>query len=354
MSTRNTIVAVFLFLTASLIPCVPAYAQGTPPEADGIGALSEEGPETRYDAALQPDEGAGLMYPSTVIRGDILAATLRVPGTASVQGEVELPDGSVHTAHGWRVGGGPGQLWLLLFGIPSTSPAGAGTIRVAVYPRVSTISGGGIGETRKFLGHFTVGPRDFISETIRLDGAMSDLRTEEDARKEEESRILWNLIHTTDLEGRYHRGRFISPLSTFRYTSRYGDRRLFAYADGDTGRGLHNGVDLAAPTGTPVAAAGRGRVVMATNRIVTGGTVVIEHLPAVYSLYYHLDSLDVHIGDIVEQGEHIGTVGSTGLSTGPHLHWEVRVSGVAVDPEQVIQAPRLDISVIRGSLLQSP
>ncbi len=93
---------------------------------------------------------------------------------------------------------------------------------------------------------------------------------------------------------------------------------------------------------------------MATNRIVTGGTVVIEHLPAVYSLYYHLDTVDVAVNDIVEQGERIGTVGSTGLSTGPHLHWELRVSGVAVDPEQVIRAPHLDISVIRGSLLQSP
>jgi murein DD-endopeptidase MepM/ murein hydrolase activator NlpD len=144
------------------------------------------------------------------------------------------------------------------------------------------------------------------------------------------------------------------PLDSLRYTSFYGDRRTYAYSDGGSAGSIHNGVDLAAPTGTPIHAPGRGRVRMATNRIVTGGTIVIEHLPGVYSLYYHLDSVDVTVGETVETGAVIGTVGSTGLSTGPHLHWELRVAGVAVDPAFVVDDALLDTDHLRGTLSSVP
>ena len=72
---------------------------------------------------------------------------------------------------------------------------------------------------------------------------------------------------------------------------------------------------------------------MAENRISTGWSVVIEHLPGVYSLYYHMDSLTVEKGDMVKRGTLIGYSGATGLATGPHLHWEVRVNGNAVNPD---------------------
>ena len=82
---------------------------------------------------------------------------------------------------------------------------------------------------------------------------------------------------------------------------------------------------------------------MASERIITGFTVVIEHLPGLYSLYYHLDSLSVREGQRVSQGDRIGTVGSTGLATGPHLHWEVRSAGVAVDPDLLVKRPLIDL-----------
>jgi len=104
------------------------------------------------------------------------------------------------------------------------------------------------------------------------------------------------------------------------------------------------------PTGTPVAAAGAGKVVFAGDRIVTGLTVVLEHLPGVYSLYYHLNDIAVAEGDVVEQGTTVGGVGSTGLATGPHLHWEVRVSGVPVKPEPLVSLPVLDKDSIFGML----
>ena len=72
---------------------------------------------------------------------------------------------------------------------------------------------------------------------------------------------------------------------------------------------------------------------MAENRISTGYSIVIEHLPGLYSLYYHLSELKVEEGQMVKQGELIGKSGATGLATGPHLHWEIRLNGSAVVPE---------------------
>ena len=61
-----------------------------------------------------------------------------------------------------------------------------------------------------------------------------------------------------------------------------------------------------------------------------------------YTLYYHLNSIEVTVGEIVNGGDRIGTVGATGMVTGPHLHWELRIAGVAADPEGIIGTPILD------------
>ena len=85
---------------------------------------------------------------------------------------------------------------------------------------------------------------------------------------------------------------------------------------------------------------------MAKERVLTGLTVVMEHLPGVYSLYYHMDSIRVEQGQMVEAGMVIGTVGSTGLVTGPHLHWEIRAGGIAVNPDTFIEKPIIDKEAI--------
>ncbi|HOX48796.1 MAG TPA: M23 family metallopeptidase, partial [Spirochaetales bacterium] len=104
----------------------------------------------------------------------------------------------------------------------------------------------------------------------------------------------------------------------------------------------HLGVDFAVVKGTPVRAAARGRVVFAAERIVTGTTVVIEHLPGLYSIYMHLSSASVAAGRLVERGEVVALSGNSGLSTGPHLHWELRALGRSVDPEAWVKAAPLD------------
>ncbi|MFW6312414.1 MAG: M23 family metallopeptidase [Spirochaetota bacterium] len=178
--------------------------------------------------------------------------------------------------------------------------------------------------------------RRFRSEDIALNSALSSLRGDYDPRKVEESRLLTDLILSRDPEALHNPGPLAWPLpEDTRRTSFFGDRRTFLYSGGERASSIHAGLDLAAPVGTPVYSSGAGVVRMARSRIVTGGTVVIEHLPGVYSLYYHLDEISVDEGVDIDIGELIGTVGATGLATGPHLHWEIRVAGVPVSPEDV-------------------
>jgi len=99
---------------------------------------------------------------------------------------------------------------------------------------------------------------------------------------------------------------------------------------------LHAGVDLSAPSGTAILAAAKGKVVLAEPRGGYGNCVVISHGFGIATVYAHQSRLSVQPGDKVEAGDVIGAVGSTGLSTGPHLHFETRVRGVPVDPENFI------------------
>ncbi|RKX76409.1 MAG: M23 family peptidase [Spirochaetes bacterium] len=184
--------------------------------------------------------------------------------------------------------------------------------------------------------------RDFMAENIRLGEAMSELRQSSDPRKWEEARELSALLKTFNAESIYCTEIQDLPVKDARITSDFGDRRKYIYSDGGSAHSIHTGVDLAAPRGTSVFAGGRGKVVFTGMRILTGNTVVIEHLPGVYGLYYHLDSIEVEKGQFVEKGEPIGTVGATGLVTGAHLHWEIRVAGIPVEPWWLLEKNLLD------------
>lgn len=116
-------------------------------------------------------------------------------------------------------------------------------------------------------------------------------------------------------------------------TGRFGLRRIL---NGQP-RNPHSGMDIAAPTGTPVKATADGKVLHTGDFFFSGNTVYIDHGTGVISLYAHLDSIDVQAGDTVQQGDIIGTVGSTGRATDPHLHWSVYLNGAAVDPALFIQ-----------------
>jgi murein DD-endopeptidase MepM/ murein hydrolase activator NlpD len=124
------------------------------------------------------------------------------------------------------------------------------------------------------------------------------------------------------------KGIFASPIPGAAVTSGFGSRVHPVYGDVR----MHTGIDFRASTGTPVRAAGAGKVVYAGWRGGYGNTVIIDHGNSLATLYGHLSSISVGVGQTVSRGQVIARAGSTGLSTGPHLHFEVRANGVPVNP----------------------
>ncbi len=102
----------------------------------------------------------------------------------------------------------------------------------------------------------------------------------------------------------------------------------------------HHGIDLGAPTGTPIHASGEGRVVYAGPRGGYGNLVVIDHGNGFKTRYAHCDTVQVEVGQAVKSGDEIAAVGNTGRSTGPHLHFEVRHDDTPVDPADWLRGNR--------------
>jgi murein DD-endopeptidase MepM/ murein hydrolase activator NlpD len=286
-----------------------------------------------------------LRVPETVVQGDILMVLLRGPWSNIRSITAELADGAGKTSlsfSGFRFpppGIVSGEYWAAPGGISSVQAPGDYEITLNLFFAD--------GRRTALTRPVKILRRDFVREDIPLNQAMSDLRLMRDPRKDAEARELSALLAASNLSSVYHGGSLSLPIAEgFRESSFFGDRRTFLYTDGGKARSVHYGIDYAAPRGTPVYAAGAGRVVMAKERVLTGFSVVIEHLPGVYSLYYHLDKLEVQEGLIVLAGEKIGESGFTGLATGPHLHWEVRAAGNAVDPKTLLGAPLIDKTLL--------
>jgi hypothetical protein len=126
-------------------------------------------------------------------------------------------------------------------------------------------------------------------------------------------------------------GLFQSPVTTTIVTAGYGGARSY---NGGPFEIFHTGVDFAGTVGTPILAAAGGTVVFSDTLELRGLTLIIDHGLGVFSSYNHLAAINVAVGDRVEPGQPVALGGSTGLSTGPHLHWELRVMDVPVDGMQ--------------------
>jgi murein DD-endopeptidase MepM/ murein hydrolase activator NlpD len=161
----------------------------------------------------------------------------------------------------------------------------------------------------------TVDPPPAIAERIAREQAqVAAARTRDDAREDFAQRFLW------PVEGRI--------------SGRFGNQRIYNGAP----KSPHSGMDIAAAQGTPVKAPAAGIVTFAAPDLyLTGGTVLIDHGAGVSSNFLHLSRIDVRVGDRVEQGQVFAAVGSTGRSTGPHLHWGMNWFDIRVDPLLVLE-----------------
>ena len=116
-------------------------------------------------------------------------------------------------------------------------------------------------------------------------------------------------------------------------STQFGEIRI-TNSDNSTRRS-HYGMDFAVPTGTPVWAGNAGKVLIAESLLNTGNTVVIDHGGGLKSFYYHMSALHTETGAMVAKGDLIGEVGSEGYSTGPHLHYEIRIGEQAISPSML-------------------
>lgn len=130
---------------------------------------------------------------------------------------------------------------------------------------------------------------------------------------------------------------FVRPISAeYPTTSAYGIRRSY---DGGPYNSYHAGQDFGAPVGVTVTVPADGIVSWAGPLVVRGNAVIIDHGKGIFTGYWHLSDMFVEEGQPVAAGDLLGLVGNTGLSTGAHLHWEMRIYGIAVDPMQFLEEP---------------
>jgi murein DD-endopeptidase MepM/ murein hydrolase activator NlpD len=136
------------------------------------------------------------------------------------------------------------------------------------------------------------------------------------------------------------------PVASYTLTSGYGIR----YDPFTGGRANHAGLDMAGAHGEPVMASAAGRVVRAERFGAYGMTIDIDHGRGLMTRYAHLSRINVAIGDRVEMGERIGAMGSTGRSTGTHLHYEIRVDGQPVNPRPFVESANYILAMQRSRI----
>jgi len=179
----------------------------------------------------------------------------------------------------------------------------------------------------------TVLPDDF--ETIYQELVVSDeLAEKADPANTANDYIMVREAKSHSNETSYLDGLFILPL-TGEFGTSYAQTR---YINGENPY-RHSGLDIDGDTGDPIIAANSGEVVFSGELVRTGNTVIIDHGMELFSSYLHMSELDVTKGDFVEKGDLIGKVGSTGFSTGPHLHWSITLYGNYMSPMWLVENP---------------
>ena len=128
------------------------------------------------------------------------------------------------------------------------------------------------------------------------------------------------------------RGTVFHPFTNTGVQSAFADYRTYVYKGKEVDQQVHLGFDLASFTNTPIVAANRGKVLFADELGIYGNTVILDHGMGVQSLYAHLSSIDVKVGDMVEKEQPLGRSGRTGMALGDHLHFTMLVSGQMVNP----------------------
>lgn len=172
---------------------------------------------------------------------------------------------------------------------------------------------------------FKIEDRQFKAEQLRVNPKRIKLSAKDQKRANAEQLIL-NKIYASSPNAFQFEQAFASPMSSH-VTSVYGTKRVYNKQK----KGQHLGIDFRAAIGDKVPAANAGKVVLADDLFYTGWTVIIDHGMDIFTVYGHLSKPLVEAGQIVQRGQLIGLSGNTGRTSGPHLHWGVKVQGQYID-----------------------
>ncbi|GAU77072.1 M23 family metallopeptidase [Fusibacter sp. 3D3] len=162
---------------------------------------------------------------------------------------------------------------------------------------------------------YEIVPRKFHIQHLIIDETIAKTTKNDNANAEFAEKYTPLRKQSSDED--FTTGDYLIP-TTGRLSTEYGETR---YVNGSPTSYRHSGLDIAAPRGTPVYATNSGKVLLATPLILTGNTILIDHGQGIFSTYFHLDKLTITEGQMVTKGALIGEVGTTGFSTGPHLHF---------------------------------
>jgi len=177
-----------------------------------------------------------------------------------------------------------------------------------------------------------VNDKEFVTQDLTIDPQIAAETRNEKSAQEVKEKI--DPLRPICDDVAHWEGEFIMPVEGGRVREYdFGKRR---HVNGSPTSYRHNGLDIGHDLGVPVMASNSGRVLIADYMIGTGNTVIIEHGFGLKTWYYHMDELNVETGDMVKKGDIIGKVGSTGFSTGPHLHFSASVNEVYINPITLI------------------
>ena len=209
--------------------------------------------------------------------------------------------------------------WTALVGIALSAEPGTARIRVQ----------GDAGE-RELA--YTIAPKRYTEQHLKVSPRTVDLSPEDLSRHERERAHQQGVMATFSAPpaGEPH----MRPPTPGRRSSSFGLRRFF---NGQP-RNPHSGMDIAAPTGTPVVAPLAATVIDTGDYFFNGHTVWLDHGGGLLSMMCHLSRIDCKVGDRLAVGQRLGTVGATGRVTGPHLHWTISLNRASVDPALFIDA----------------
>lgn len=210
-----------------------------------------------------------------------------------------------------------GQRWIAIVGIPLTAKPGSHSLEISDGSSLTFHVGSKDYEAQ----HITLRNQQQVNpDAERLKRINRELEEQTAAYRAFSPRQPSNLLFDRPVDGRL--------------SSAFGLRRFF---NGEE-RNPHSGLDFAVPAGTPIKAPAAGKVTLIGDYFFNGKTVFIDHGQGLISMFCHLSSVDVKVGDEIPRGGHIGKVGATGRATGPHLHWNVSLNDARVDPAIFIGA----------------